>query len=812
MPSSEENTIHSETPLKCKLTGKGLLVVGVFLGGYAALGSGVGAALAGADHDVARRSGVDPARRVEVRAVRATLDQMRDHEHQVARPDRRVIDRPPLPGPIRVQVGDDAGVRSPDLTTAAAPAGAVEEVAALTGPPILLQSFPGLSDPGNVIPPDTQGAAGLSHLVTVLNSAFAIYDRTTEALLPGFPITLDAFWAPLGTGLGQPAEEPFDPRILYDPYSDRFIIMSLGTPRNTPSWLLVAVSLSADPTDGFVLYGLRNDLLTPGQWGDLPALGVDPDHIYVTHNMFTTDVEPEFTQSKFWVLDKAGPLAGGPLTAYEFLNQNQGSSWVPAHAFGPTGINYVLDQGWLSMDPLRRFLRIQRFSFPDSTPVLTDLGFLEVPVYGFDTIEGAPQAGCNVRIEAGSFRLQNAVFRDGLIWTTNSVDDPIADGVARREIAYYGFDPESASLSGPFSFAAQHGRVSDPNRWYYYPSIAVNDAGSVALGFSGSSSTEFAGAFFTARRRNDIPGTTHSVTTLKAGVDTYNKDFTSGRIRWGDFSAMAVDPTDGATFWTLQEYAEAEWFPGDCRTDTGRWGTWWGAFRFPACEADVDCDDARVCNGTEFCDVPNGLCLPGVPIVCEDGDPCTADLCDEGSGSCMNPPLPDSEHSDGPDGVCGTRDDNPDLYGVDGRCATIDDLRGDGMCDLLDNCPAIYNPNQEDSDGVAPGDACDCSRTIEVDNLLIVPAPGGLPATVLSWDPGGPEAATYDVYGALQPTLGDIICVSPLLYDPIYQENFEPDPGLLLIYLATALNSCGIDGTLGFTSAGIERQPVESCP
>ncbi len=806
------STIQSKAPLKRKLTGKRLLVAGVFLGGCVAMGAGVGVALGGADDNAARQSGSKPARRVEARAVRTTLDQMRDHEYRVARPNRRVTNRPPLPGPIRVEVTEDASVRLAERSTATGSAVAQDEVTALTGPPLLLHSFPGLSDPGNVIPPDTQGAAGPSHLVTVLNSAFAIYDKTTEALLPGFPISLDAFWAPLGTGSGEPAENPFDPRILYDPYTDRFIIISLGTPRSTPSWLLVAVSLSADPTDGFVLYGLRNDLTTPGQWGDLPALGVDPDHIYVTHNMFTTDEEPQFTQSKFWVLDKSGPLAGGPVTAYEFLNQNQGDSWIPAHAFGPTGENYVLDQGWVSMNPLRRFLRIQRFSFPDADPVLTDLGFIEIPAYGFDPIEGAPQAGCGVRIETSSFRLQNAVFRDGLIWTTNSVDDPVTDGVARREIAYYGFDPESARLSGLISFAAQHGRVSDPGRWYYYPSIAVNDAGSVALGFSGSSSTEFAGAFFTARRRDDVPGTTHTVTTLKAGVDTYNKDFASGRNRWGDFSALAVDPTDGATFWTLQEYAESEFFPGGCGTDTGRWATWWGAFRFPACQADVDCDDTLVCNGQEFCDVVNGLCLPGVPIVCDDGDPCTDDRCEEGAGSCVNPPLPDSEHSDGPDGVCGTRDDNPDLYGVDGRCATLDDLRGDGVCDVLDNCPAIYNPGQEDSDGGAPGDACDCSRTVEVDNLRIVPAPVGLPITVLSWDPGGPEAATYDIYGALQSALGDIVCVSPLLYDPIYQENFEPDPGLLLIYLAVAVNSCGVDGTLGFTSAGIERQPVESCP
>ncbi|GIW40316.1 MAG: hypothetical protein KatS3mg076_0893 [Candidatus Binatia bacterium] len=43
--------------------------------------------------------------------------------------------------------------------------------------------------------------------------------------------------------------------------------------------------------------------------------------------------------------------------------------------------------------------------------------------------------------------------------------------------------------------------------------------------------------------------------------------------------------------------------------------------------------------------------------------------------------------------------------------ACVGDADGDGICDALDNCPATFNPEQEDEDGDGSGDACDpCPR------------------------------------------------------------------------------------------------------
>jgi hypothetical protein len=49
------------------------------------------------------------------------------------------------------------------------------------------------------------------------------------------------------------------------------------------------------------------------------------------------------------------------------------------------------------------------------------------------------------------------------------------------------------------------------------------------------------------------------------------------------------------------------------------------------------CDNGSVCDGTERCDTEEG-CLPGESVVCDDDDPCTEDLCNEATGSCLSRP------------------------------------------------------------------------------------------------------------------------------------------------------------------------------
>jgi hypothetical protein len=172
----------------------------------------------------------------------------------------------------------------------------------------------------------------------------------------------------------------------------------------------------------------------------------------------------------------------------------------------------------------------------------------------------APQANEIRGIDTADTRLWNAVMRDGFLWTTHHVG---AGG--RTEAAWYRIDPVAGRR-------INEGRISDPIRWYYFPSITVNQDNVAAIGFSGSSSREYAGGYYTIVRPPYTAA--EPVTLLKSGEDTYFKDFGLGTNRWGDLSATVVDPSDGVTFWTIQEYA---WTHDN--TGGSRWALWWGKFR-----------------------------------------------------------------------------------------------------------------------------------------------------------------------------------------------------------------------------------------
>lgn len=57
------------------------------------------------------------------------------------------------------------------------------------------------------------------------------------------------------------------------------------------------------------------------------------------------------------------------------------------------------------------------------------------------------------------------------------------------------------------------------------------------------------------------------------------------------------------------------------------------------CAAQSDCDNHRVCDGAEICDNRNRRCAPGLALVCNDGNSCTTDSCQESTASCLFAPV-----------------------------------------------------------------------------------------------------------------------------------------------------------------------------
>ena len=135
---------------------------------------------------------------------------------------------------------------------------------------------------------------------------------------------------------------------------------------------------------------------------------------------------------------------------------------------------------------------------------------------------------------------------------------------ARGECEVFSDTTENTSTN---TSSTTNGREYNPAQtdapwWYYFPSLAVNKAGDLVMGFSGSTATNYISAFYTWRVGCGFtldPPVLLQAGTVKPGV-----------TRWGDYSATTLDPADGFSAWTVQEYAEPVWY---LESFWNRWGT-----------------------------------------------------------------------------------------------------------------------------------------------------------------------------------------------------------------------------------------------
>ena len=271
----------------------------------------------------------------EIRALAPLREQTAPENRAI--PFRRILRRSGAPGQA------DFPVAAPALVDPV-PASSPSRLA-----PLLDSSFAGLGNPphsqGDVIPPDTMGAAGPNHLVSLLNSEFGVFNKSTGALIPNQQVSLQSFWESLGTKAGQPANFPFDTKILYDQQSGRFIAVTLGGLSAPDSWVLIAVSSSSDPTGAWSKWAIDadvdnnvppNDNVQTNNSADFPGLGVDAYNVYITANMFDGANVGQY--SKMWVIPKAQLLTGSnPITWFEFFPPVSRDPISPCNPPTPSG-------------------------------------------------------------------------------------------------------------------------------------------------------------------------------------------------------------------------------------------------------------------------------------------------------------------------------------------------------------------------------------------------------------------------------------------------------------------------------------------
>jgi hypothetical protein len=444
---------------------------------------------------------------------------------------------------------------------------------ASTPSPVL--DFDGLLDNTHVIPPDTYGSVGPSHVVTMLNSDVLIQNKAGGQISK---VSLASFWSSIAKN------SLTDPHIQYDPVSGRWYASIAFYPDSSASGVALAVSATNDPTGGWRFFTSASGSTT--YWPDYPQLGYNNRWIVISGNMFNRSSGVSnpgaFRGPGLWIFDKVSALASSGSPTVTRLNPgfdapNRGFTMQPMQGYSPNDTLYVVEvPGYFASSDTTFLLRLSRITGTGTSPSWGTLptsfgsGFVRVANnFNGSQIDGA-QLGSAQTIDAGDSRAAGAVFRNGRLWFTHSAGLPakIRPTPTRTAAFWYQISPQA---SNPI---LQSG-VIDPGTGgvLAFPSIAVNKLDDACIGFSRMDASRYAEGAYTVRQSADAPGTTQGVVTLKAGNGPYFKTFGGGRNRWGDFSNTCVDPSDSMAFWTIQEYADTPSGSGD---GSGRWATHWG--------------------------------------------------------------------------------------------------------------------------------------------------------------------------------------------------------------------------------------------
>lgn len=425
---------------------------------------------------------------------------------------------------------------------------AANTAAAAAASPAPLTNFFAAGDTG-FIPPDTMGAVGPNHLMVTLNGTVRIQSRNGSVISS---MTLDQFWSRLGPF----SSFTFDPKVFYDSFADRWIFVTPVDGELPSSAVLIAVSQGPDPTRNWNMYRFTADS-TGAAWADYPSVGFNSKWIVASFNMFFTS--GGYKEAKTWVFDKADLYANGT-GRFNTFSDASGFTQTPVVSFDPTEpILYVVE------DFDERSLRISTITGPVGQERF-NIGTASVVAPISWSISGdniAPQKGSSALIENNDARIINAVFRDGTIWTTHTVFFPAGNNPTRSAVQWWQINPNGRII--------QRALIEDKtgNKFFAFPSIAVNMFGDALVGFSRFGRDQYAGANYALRLAGDPPNTMQMDYEFKSGEAPYFKDYGSGRNRWGDYSATVVDPLNDMDMWTIQEYAAAP------TGSVSHWGTWW---------------------------------------------------------------------------------------------------------------------------------------------------------------------------------------------------------------------------------------------
>jgi hypothetical protein len=181
--------------------------------------------------------------------------------------------------------------------------------------PMVISGFEGNPFYNSVPNDNSLAVSNDGMLMSAINTSIYFFDTNNDTLLK--TVQLSTFSDTLGLVTDQ-----YDPKLLYDPDADKFIIVYLAGFLDSTSNVIVGFSQSNDPLGLWNLYYLPGNPISDTSWSDFPAIAMTENELFITVNLLKNNEswQNAFKQSVVWQVDKNSGYTGDTLSSKLWYN------------------------------------------------------------------------------------------------------------------------------------------------------------------------------------------------------------------------------------------------------------------------------------------------------------------------------------------------------------------------------------------------------------------------------------------------------------------------------------------------------------
>jgi Bacterial Ig domain len=405
-------------------------------------------------------------------------------------------------------------------------------------------------------------------------------------------VSLQSFFGPAGPSGSTVWSSP---RAVYDPYADRFVVSAIGTvSAGQTSVLFAAVSDNADPTGAWYYQSVSVNPTIAGSvtGAGYMGMGLDEEAVYIATSQYAFS-GGAFKDARVLILDKTigangGWYNNGTVTTSALLdpdgtagNEARYEGLVPATMYAnplaPAGNigTYFVAYNASAGAGANEAVQVVQLTTPTTAPTFThasiDVG--DIDLGGPLPAARQPHTGANTfDIDLGPRLTANAVWRNDRLYFGGTVKT--AGGLPSAH--WFQFNTNSNAMEQQANVDSSSLAAGLDT---YYPAVAVDELGDLAVSYNASNSSNGVAALYQARTAADAANTLRdAVSIFSLASNEYVRRNAAGANVWGPYNAIAIAPNE-RVFWTFQSGATAPTSTGTA-PDFGMWVTSGGAFSF----------------------------------------------------------------------------------------------------------------------------------------------------------------------------------------------------------------------------------------